>query len=184
MIKPLNRNPFSGLFACDAQWSGDVCTARRRYKHLFAIDRGLFRMVKMNKPTLDNIPQVQGPGSVRLLRRYNQAVNEANGTEAEKHAIALPYLPTRKVTRNSSLDVGLFVQTMNASQIWIFIGHWASILRLPSMGANPSSASISRDVQNSRSYLETYQISSWKRRRGEDININVHAHEGKTPVGQ
>jgi len=52
---------------------------------------------------------------LRLLGKYNQAVNEANGTEAEKHAIALANFPTRKVTRNSSLDVGLFVQTMNAS---------------------------------------------------------------------
>jgi len=52
---------------------------------------------------------------LRLLRKYNQAVNEANGTEAEKHAIALANFPTRRVTRNSSLDFGLFLQTMNAS---------------------------------------------------------------------
>ena len=52
---------------------------------------------------------------LRLLGKYNQAVNEANGTEAEKHAIALANFPTQRVTRNRSLDVGLFLQTMNAS---------------------------------------------------------------------
>ena len=52
---------------------------------------------------------------LRLLRKYNQAVNKANGTEAEKHAITLANFPTRKVTRKNALDVGLFVQTMNAS---------------------------------------------------------------------
>ena len=49
---------------------------------------------------------------LRLLRKYNQAVNEANGTEAEKNAIALAYFPT---DNSSTLDVGLFLQTMNAS---------------------------------------------------------------------
>jgi len=49
---------------------------------------------------------------LRLLRKYNQAVNEANGTEAEKHAIALAFFPT---DNSSTLDVGLFLQTMNAS---------------------------------------------------------------------
>jgi len=52
---------------------------------------------------------------LRLLGKYNQVVNEANGTEAEKHALALANFPTRRVTRNSSLDFGLFLQTMNAS---------------------------------------------------------------------
>ena len=42
-------------------------------------------------------------------------MNEANGTEAEKHAIALGKFPTRKLTRNNSLDVGLFLLSMNAS---------------------------------------------------------------------
>jgi len=42
---------------------------------------------------------------LRLLRKYNQAVNEANGTEAEKNAIALGYFPT---DNSSTLDVGLF----------------------------------------------------------------------------
>jgi len=49
---------------------------------------------------------------LRLLRKYNHLVNEANGTEAEKHAIALAYFPT---DNSSTLDVGLFLQTMNAS---------------------------------------------------------------------
>jgi len=49
---------------------------------------------------------------LRLLGKYNQAVNEANGTETEKHAIALAYFPT---DNSSTLDVGLFLQTMNAS---------------------------------------------------------------------
>ena len=49
---------------------------------------------------------------LRLLGKYNRAVNEANGTEAEKHAIALAYFPT---DNSSTLDVGLFLQTMNAS---------------------------------------------------------------------
>jgi len=49
---------------------------------------------------------------LRLLGQYNQAVNEANGTEAEKHAIALAFFP---IDNSSTLDVGLFLQTMNAS---------------------------------------------------------------------
>ena len=49
---------------------------------------------------------------LRLLGKYNQAVNEANGTEAEKHAISLANFPT---DNSSSLDVGLFLLTMNAS---------------------------------------------------------------------
>jgi len=49
---------------------------------------------------------------LRLLRKYNQAVNEANGTEAEKNATALAYFPT---DNSSTLDIGLFLQTMNAS---------------------------------------------------------------------
>ena len=39
-------------------------------------------------------------------------MNEANGTEAEKNAIALAYFP---IDNSSTLDVGLFLQTMNAS---------------------------------------------------------------------
>ena len=39
-------------------------------------------------------------------------MNEASGTEAEKHAIALAYFPT---DNSSTLDVGLFLLTMNAS---------------------------------------------------------------------
>ena len=39
-------------------------------------------------------------------------MNEANGTEAEKHAISLANFPT---DNSSSLDVGLFLLTMNAS---------------------------------------------------------------------
>ena len=49
---------------------------------------------------------------LRLLGKYNQAVNEANGTEAEKHAIALAYFPT---DNSSTLDVRLFLRTMSAS---------------------------------------------------------------------
>jgi len=49
---------------------------------------------------------------LRLLGKYNHAVNEANGTEAEKHAIALAYFPTEN---SSTLDVGLFLQTMSTS---------------------------------------------------------------------
>jgi len=52
---------------------------------------------------------------LRLLGKYNQAVNEADGTEAGKHAIALAYFPTRRFTRKNALDIGLFLQTMNAS---------------------------------------------------------------------
>jgi len=49
---------------------------------------------------------------LRLLGKYNQAVNEANGTEAEKHAIALAYFPT---DNSSTLDVGLFLKAMSTS---------------------------------------------------------------------
>jgi len=49
---------------------------------------------------------------LRLLRKYNQAVNEANGTEAEKHAIALACFPKDNF---SSLDVGLFLKAMSTS---------------------------------------------------------------------
>jgi len=49
---------------------------------------------------------------LRLLRKYNQAVNEANGTEDEKHAVALACFPT---DNSSSLDVGLFLKAMSTS---------------------------------------------------------------------
>ena len=49
---------------------------------------------------------------LRLFGKYNQAVNEANGTEAEKNATALAYFQT---DNSSTLDVRLFLQTMNAS---------------------------------------------------------------------
>ena len=49
---------------------------------------------------------------LRLLRKYNQAVSEANGTEIEKHAIALAYFRT---DNSSTLDVGLFLQAMSTS---------------------------------------------------------------------
>ena len=52
---------------------------------------------------------------LRLLGKYNQAVNEANGTEAEKHAIALAHFPTRRFTPKNALDIGLFLQAMNTS---------------------------------------------------------------------
>jgi len=49
---------------------------------------------------------------LRLLRKYNQAVNNADGTEAEKHATALAQLPANNY---GSLEVGLFLQKMNIS---------------------------------------------------------------------
>ena len=52
---------------------------------------------------------------LRLFGKYNRAVNEANGTEAEKHAIAFANFPTRRFTRKNALDIRLFLQTMNAS---------------------------------------------------------------------
>jgi len=54
---------------------------------------------------------------LRLLRKYNQAVNEANGNEAEKHAIALAFFPT---DNSSTLDVGLFLKAMNAIALAFF----------------------------------------------------------------
>ena len=64
---------------------------------------------------------------VRLLGKYNRAVNEAIGTEAEKHAIALAYFPT---DNSSTLDVGLFLQTMNATGGDGVIGLVGYILKL------------------------------------------------------
>jgi len=52
---------------------------------------------------------------LRLFGKYNRAVNEANGTEAEKNAIAFANFPTRRFTRKNALDIRLFLQTMNAS---------------------------------------------------------------------
>jgi len=49
---------------------------------------------------------------LRLLRKYNKVVNNANGTEVEKHACALAQFPT---DNSGSLDVGLFLQKMNVS---------------------------------------------------------------------
>jgi len=49
---------------------------------------------------------------LRLLRKYNKAVNEADGTEAEKHASALAQFPADD---SGSLEVGLFLQKMNIS---------------------------------------------------------------------
>ena len=64
---------------------------------------------------------------LRLLGKYNRIVNEANGTEAEKHAIALAYFPT---DNSSTLDVGLFLQTMNATEGDGVIGLVGYILKL------------------------------------------------------
>ena len=50
-------------------------------------------------------------------RNVEGVKNEANGTEAEKHAVALPYFPT---DNSSSLDVGHFLQTMDASGVMKF----------------------------------------------------------------
>jgi len=47
-----------------------------------------------------------------VARNAKGVKNEANGTEAEKHAIALPYFPT---DNSSPLVVCHFLQTMNAS---------------------------------------------------------------------
>jgi len=49
---------------------------------------------------------------LRLLRKYNKAVNYADGTEAEKHATALALFPA---DNTGSLEVGLFLQKMNIS---------------------------------------------------------------------
>jgi len=49
---------------------------------------------------------------LRLLRKYNQAVNDAVGTEAEKHATALALFPA---DNSGSLNIGLFLQKMNIS---------------------------------------------------------------------
>jgi len=49
---------------------------------------------------------------LRLLGKYNKAVNDAEGTEAEKHASALALFPT---DNSGSLEFGLFLQKMNIS---------------------------------------------------------------------
>jgi len=49
---------------------------------------------------------------LRLLRKYNQAVNNADGTEVDKHATALAQFPADD---SSTLEVGLFLQKMNLS---------------------------------------------------------------------
>jgi len=49
---------------------------------------------------------------LRLLRKYNKAVNNADGTEAEKQASALAQFPADD---SGSLEVGLFLQKMNLS---------------------------------------------------------------------
>jgi len=49
---------------------------------------------------------------LRILRKYNKAVNDAVGTEAEKHESALALFPA---DNSGSLEVGLFLQKMNVS---------------------------------------------------------------------
>jgi len=49
---------------------------------------------------------------LRLFRKYNKAVNNADGTEAEKHASALALFPP---DNSGLLEVGLFLQKMNIS---------------------------------------------------------------------
>jgi len=49
---------------------------------------------------------------LRLLGKYNQAVNNADGTEEEKHASALAQFPA---DNSGSLNIGLFLQKMNIS---------------------------------------------------------------------
>ena len=49
---------------------------------------------------------------LRLLRKYNKAINYADGTEAEKHSSALAQFPADS---SGSLEVGLFLQKMNIS---------------------------------------------------------------------
>jgi len=49
---------------------------------------------------------------LRLLRKYNRAVNYSDGTEAEKHASALAQFPADD---SGSLEVGLFLQKMSIS---------------------------------------------------------------------
>jgi len=47
---------------------------------------------------------------LRLLRKYNHLVNDAYGTETEKHLSALAQFPA---DGSGSLEVGLFLQKMN-----------------------------------------------------------------------
>jgi len=49
---------------------------------------------------------------LRLLGKYNKAVNNADGTEEEKHASALALFAA---DNSGSLEVGLFLQKMNIS---------------------------------------------------------------------
>jgi len=49
---------------------------------------------------------------LRLLGKYNQAVNNADGTEVDKHATALALFPA---DNTGSLEFGLFLQKMNIS---------------------------------------------------------------------
>jgi len=49
---------------------------------------------------------------LRLLRKYNKAVNYTYGTEVDKHASALALFPA---DNTGSLEVGLFLQKMNIS---------------------------------------------------------------------
>jgi len=51
---------------------------------------------------------------LRLLRKYNKAVNYADGTEAEKHASALAQFPA-DADNSGSLEIGLFLQKMSTS---------------------------------------------------------------------
>jgi len=49
---------------------------------------------------------------LRLLGKYNQVVNDADGSEEEKHACALAQFPADD---SGSLEVGLFLQKMSIS---------------------------------------------------------------------
>jgi len=84
----------------------DDCDAMERITALAGFDsvepyiRDRFRRITLRKLVL------------RLLGKYNQAVNDAYGTEEEKHACALAQFPA---DNSGSLEVGLFLQKMNIS---------------------------------------------------------------------
>jgi len=82
---------------CDALWQ-KAASAGFDSVELYLRDR--YKSITLRKLVL------------RLLRKYNQAVNDAYGTEAEKHAFALAQFPA---DNSGSLEVGLFLQKMNMS---------------------------------------------------------------------
>jgi len=85
------------FYKCDALWQkADLAGFASVEFYL----RDCYKMITLRKLVL------------RLLRKYNKAVNNADGTEAEKHASALSQFPA---DNSDSLEVGLFLQKMNIS---------------------------------------------------------------------